>query len=227
MWPRAGHWGACWSRWSRPAIFRTFLEWPIGLVLAYLLAGTALLLPGTLGRARAARYLAAVNVIGGLACLLSALVWQAVRYHDDAVTRVRNFYGALTILEDDPNDPDLHSCYLVHANTTHGAQLVDSPDRNVPTTYYTEDSGVGQAVRYLQDEKPRMRVGVIGLGTGTMAAYARKGDDYQFYEINPAVPRLARTYFHYLGDCRGACTINMGDARLSLERQPPQPSTCW
>ncbi len=86
---------------------------------------------------------------------------------------------------------------------------------------------MGQALRYLQKQKPRMRVGVIGLGTGTLAAYARPGDDYQFYEINPEVPRLAvgNRYFSFVADARrrGATVeIVMGDARLSLERQPPQ-----
>ena len=63
-----------------------------------------------------------------------------------------------------------------------------------------------------------MRVGVVGLGVGTLAAYAREGDEYEFFEINPEVPRLARKYFTYLADCRGKCDIVLGDARLSLER---------
>jgi hypothetical protein len=65
------------------------------------------------------------------------------------------------------------------------------------------------------------RVGVIGLGTGTLAAYGRPGDEYRFYEIDPDVERLSREEFSYLPDSRASVTVVLGDARLSLEREPP------
>ena len=64
-----------------------------------------------------------------------------------------------------------------------------------------------------------LRVATVGLGVGTLATYARAGDQYRFYEINPDIPRLAQKYFTYLSDCRGECEIVMGDARLSLEQR--------
>ena len=68
-----------------------------------------------------------------------------------------------------------------------------------------------------------MRVGAVGLGVGTLATYARPGDLFRFYEINPEVLRMARQHFTYLADCRGTCEVVMGDARLSLEaEEPPQ-----
>ena len=88
-------------------------------------------------------------------------------------------------------------------------------------SYYTRDSGLGRALTELGMDKP-LHVGAIGLGSGTIAAYARPGDTFQFYEINPAVPGIAKGYFHYLETCGGECNIVLGDARLSLEREEPQ-----
>ena len=67
-----------------------------------------------------------------------------------------------------------------------------------------------------------LRVGAIGLGVGTLAAYAKPGDVFRFYEINPQVVDMAKRHFTYLADCRGKCEIKLGDARLSLEAEPPQ-----
>ena len=110
---------------------------------------------------------------------------------------------------------------LCHGRITHGLQFTDPEKSRWATTYYGEDSGVGQAILYFR-ELGAVRVGAVGLGVGTLASYAQPGDDYRFYEINPAVLRMAKTYFTYLRDCRGRCEVTMGDARLSLERQTPQ-----
>jgi spermidine synthase len=66
------------------------------------------------------------------------------------------------------------------------------------------------------------RVAVIGLGTGTLTSYARKGDYYRIYEINPIVVNIANNEFRYLKSCAGTCEIALGDARVSLEREKPQ-----
>ncbi len=80
---------------------------------------------------------------------------------------------------------------------------------------------MGRAIRYLQKSGP-VRLGAIGLGAGTIAAYAQPGDHFRFYEINPAVIGIARRRFTYLSDCRGEADVVLGDARLSLEAEPPQ-----
>jgi SAM-dependent methyltransferase len=90
-----------------------------------------------------------------------------------------------------------------------------------PTTYYGPNSGVGRAIRQDQESGP-VRVGVIGLGTGTLAAYGRAGDYFRFYEINPLVLRLAHTEFTFLKICKARLDVALGDARLSLEREPPE-----
>ncbi len=103
----------------------------------------------------------------------------------------------------------------------HGLQLTDPDKHRWPTAYYGHRSGIGLL---LQEEGrgPPRRVGVVGLGVGTLAAYARQGDYFRFYEINPAVIDLARQFFEYLPECRGAVDVIQGDARIELEREPPQ-----
>jgi SAM-dependent methyltransferase len=86
--------------------------------------------------------------------------------------------------------------------------------------YYRNESGVGRAIRSLPDG-PR-RVGVIGLGTGGLAAHNRPGDTYRFYDIDPGVVAVAQKYFSFLSDSPTKIEIVMGDARLSLEREAPQ-----
>jgi SAM-dependent methyltransferase len=94
--------------------------------------------------------------------------------------------------------------------------------RHLATTYYGPNTGVGIAIREKGKDRA-IRVGVIGLGTGTLASYGREGDYFRFYEINPLVLRLARTEFTYLNDCKAKLDVSMGDARLSLEKEPEEP----
>src|SRR5207248_4464004 len=93
--------------------------------------------------------------------------------------------------------------------------------RRIPTAYYQVTGGAGRALSVLQ-EKPNLKVGVVGLGGGTLAAYGRAGDTYRFYEIDPNVIRLAREHFTYLADCPATTDVILGDGRLSLEHEQPQ-----
>jgi SAM-dependent methyltransferase len=132
----------------------------------------------------------------------------------------RNFYGTLAVDEvDDNGHPERQ---LIHGAILHGAQYLDNERRRWPTTYYGGNGGAGMAVLAARHQGGQQRVGVIGLGAGTMAAYGRPGDYYRFYEINPLVIRLARSQFSYLADCPAIVEIAVGDARLSLEREQPQ-----
>lgn len=135
--------------------------------------------------------------------------------------RARNFYGAISVRQHWDSNMLNSDLTLMHGRITHGAQL--EQHRKVPTTYYDEKSGAGLALT----TNPRhaaggMRVGAIGLGVGTLAAYSRAGDVYRFYEINPAVIRLAQGaagYFTFLKDSPAQIEIASGDARLSLEAE--------
>jgi spermidine synthase len=118
-----------------------------------------------------------------------------------------------------PGEED-HLRRLVHGTIMHGEQYQHESRRRMLTTYYGETAGIGLAIKSKQDHP--VRVGVIGLGTGTIAAYGRAGDVFRFYEIDPHVLQIARRDFTYLGDSAAKIEVALGDARLSLEREAPQ-----
>jgi spermidine synthase len=156
----------------------------------------------------------------GLVALGVTLWMQARDTGSERVYRSRNFYGVLTVYEHEKNQPLSHYFLLQHGRITHGLQFADPVQATWPISYYGKDSGIGLAVDALP-AGPR-RIGVVGLGTGTMAAFGRAGDYLRFYEINPQVLAVATSWFSYLPKCLGNVEVAPGDARLSLEREPPQ-----
>jgi hypothetical protein len=178
-----------------------------------------------LGLALGAR--APVRALVGLACLgASAAVYMEYRsdIRDRAIDISRNFYGTMRVQATGPDtDPDAR-WRLLHGVIIHGEQYRDAVRRFKPTTYYGETSGVGRALLGLRELSPGQpqRVGLIGLGVGTLAAYGREGDHYRIYEINPEVIELARERFTYLPQSPAEIVTPLGDARLVLEREPPQ-----
>jgi hypothetical protein len=155
------------------------------------------------------------------AVTLGATLWmQARSTRSDRVYRSRNFYGVLTVYEHEKNLPLSHYFLLQHGRITHGLQFADPFQATWPISYYGKDSGIWLAVDALP--AGHRRIGVVGLGTGTMAAFGRPGDYLRFYEINPQVHAVATSWFTYLPKCPGAVEVAPGDARLSLEQEPPQ-----
>jgi len=133
----------------------------------------------------------------------------------------RNFFGVLMVVDTGtPGDRNSRRI-LSHSSTNHGAQYLQPDRRREPITYFHPDSGVGLAIRSLGSSNP-LRVGIIGLGAGIIAAYGRIGDVYRFYEINPLMVKIAKTDFTYLRDSQAEVEVILGDARLSLEREPQQ-----
>jgi SAM-dependent methyltransferase len=110
---------------------------------------------------------------------------------------------------------------LTHGTINHGEEFLDAGRLLQPTTYYGRNSGIGIAIQEAQG-RLGLRVGVIGLGTGTIATYGRPGDTYRFYDINPLVIDIARSQFRFVPESKAKVDIVLGDARLSLEREPPQ-----
>ncbi len=131
---------------------------------------------------------------------------------------VRNFYGALRVYDEASDGSWGTVRVLRHGTIDHGEQFLAPQHQRFATTYYSTNSGVGLAIQKLQTYGP-MNVGVIGLGSGTLATYARPIDHYTFYDINPLVPGIAQTQFHFLDGCMAPHEIVLGDARLSLERE--------
>jgi len=131
--------------------------------------------------------------------------------------RVRSYFGVYTVTH------DANVRQLAHGTTIHGTQLLGSVVRErTPTAYYVPQSGVGQAMLALPTlYGPSARVGVVGLGAGTLACYARPGQDWRFYEIDPAVARIAREQFTFLSRCLPGVRIEIGDARIRLQAERP------
>ncbi|SEJ91085.1 MULTISPECIES: fused MFS/spermidine synthase [unclassified Variovorax] len=154
------------------------------------------------------------------ACCTLFLLVQVGSDRAGARSLQRNFYGALLAYDTPATPPSDSVRELAHGSVKHGAQFLDPARRREPTTYYGETSGIGRAIA-AAPAGPR-RVGLIGLGTGTLATYGRSGDVYRIYEINPQVFALADEEFTFLRDSRARIERVLGDARLALEREPVQ-----
>jgi hypothetical protein len=148
-------------------------------------------------------------------------VWGIQEFFDATILSTRNFYGVLRVQESGIGTDDAHRS-LIHGTIMHGNQYLAPAFKHQPSTYYTPTSGIGRVLESLHPTKDPIKVGIIGLGTGTIASYGAKGDVYRFYDINPAVPGIAHSYFTYLDDSDAKVETVLGDARLNLEREAPQ-----
>lgn len=163
-----------------------------------------------------------LTLLAGWGLAIAVLVVCGVyvsEYKTSSKVMVRNFYGGLRVNQYDAGTEN-ESLVLVHGTVDHGMQFTAPERRREHVTYYGTESGVGLALNSLRHSS--IRVGVIGLGAGSLASYAEPGDVFRFYEINPLVEKIARSEFTYLPDCRGAVEVIMGDGRLSLENEPVQ-----
>ena len=160
-----------------------------------------------------------------VACVLVIAVFflaQASRNPKNSIVASRNFYGMLKVEKvHKPNESIAPMLELAHGRIAHGSQFIEPSMRHIPTAYYANNTGIGQL---MQSESGRLgrRVGIVGLGVGTLAAYGRTGDHFRMYEINPDVISIAKEYFTFLSDSLAEQTIVTGDARLSLEFESPQ-----
>ncbi len=193
-----------------PYLFAANFEFPLTLCLTSVLATVVVWRDGWPTRV----FWAAATV-----SLAVVLVYHVHEYEKHAILTVRNFYGSLRV---NAYHDWLKQPYraLYHGKIEHGAQFLSLPQSLQATTYYGPRSGVGIALSYFSDHPKR--VGVIGLGAGTLAAYGRTSDYFRFYEINPLIVSIARDSFTYLRDTPAKVEIAMGDARLSLASEGPQ-----
>jgi SAM-dependent methyltransferase/MFS family permease len=195
-----------------PLLFDAYYELGIGLVALGLLGALRFAPLGP-----APRYASLAALLAVAACAM----YEAVDYRKDVRFSARNFYGVLRVKEYGHPGEDRYLRRLVHGAIMHGEQYQSTRWHRFITSYYTEHSGIGAAIQSKQRGGP-IRVGVIGLGAGTIAAYGRKGDTYRFYDINPEVLSVAKSEFTFLSDCPAQVDVVVGDARLSLESEPPQ-----
>lgn len=199
-----------------PRAFLLYHELQLGLLACGVLCLLTLRREGPAalgtGRARLAVGMAAV----GLAVMAAESVWLTQQQLRETVYTRRNFFGLIRVR--DVQDPDgAEHRELGHGSTLHGLQLLGDDRGRFPTIYYGPISGVGLVLRALGNPAG-LRVGVIGMGAATVAAYGRANDRYDFYEIDPDMVDVARRYFTFLKDSRAECRVELGDGRLSLER---------
>jgi hypothetical protein len=222
---------------TAPRVFNTFFEWELSMFLATIGVLT-LILHALVNRAVAddrstagqKSALVARLVLVVLLLPTSLVLLDLVEYLHSPKRGIqfqnRNFFGTFTVRERNPDDPRMNNYVLLHGMTVHGGQFTAPDRRGMPTTYYSTPSGIGRALNYYRSNPPNnaLRIGSIGLGTGTLAAFAADGDAIRFYEIDPDMAELATSgrWFTYVRDCqaRGAeCEIKIGDARLLLENE--------
>ncbi|REK11896.1 MAG: hypothetical protein DWQ37_12800 [Planctomycetota bacterium] len=203
-----------------PLVFNGYWEYPLGLVATIGLAFLA-----TLKHSEKKIIIprSAWVVAGGVVLLVSlsvGLVLGRTAQIESTLAASRNFYGVLRVHRNSGYDRLEPRDRLLNGTIEHGTQFLDDDKRDWPTTYYGHDSGVGLAIEHhpRAAEGP-LRIGVIGLGCGTLAAYGREGDTIRFYEINPEVIRISDEYFTYRKDSPAEIDVALGDARITLENE--------
>jgi hypothetical protein len=195
-----------------PAVMNVDFDLEIGMVACALLVLWRI----RHGR-RALVILSAVTAVLVLAA--AGLVVQ--QFYDGTVLARRNFYGTLRVYDWDQEGAG-RARSLANGVITHGTQYLAPALSHRPTEYYGDASGIGHVMAALQKDPAPHRIGVIGLGAGTLAAYGRAGDVMRFYEINPQVIDIAQHQFSFLRESLARIEVALGDARLSLAAESPQ-----
>ncbi|MCA8919763.1 MAG: fused MFS/spermidine synthase [Planctomycetes bacterium] len=204
-----------------PVVFTTYLELPAGMLATGLLVLIALsrdpksLMHG--GKLRWAWVLVLLCALG----LTGTLSFGVIKSQKDTIESSRNFYGTFRVKEPPEGSDQPWIRTLMSGSTVHGMQYMDGGRQALPTSYYGLNSGIGLTLTSFPHDRP-LRIGVIGLGTGTLAAYGKRGDYMRFYEINEHVHELATEYFLYLENTQADVDVVIGDARLILEKEEPQ-----
>jgi SAM-dependent methyltransferase len=192
-----------------PQVFPFVWEYPLALMVVAFAAHRHHFASSRKGRAL---WLGLLIYLG----LTFALHWQALK--EGSVAMARNFYAALRVAPLTTQGGEKYLA-LCHGVVAHGKQFLDPAKRAQGTSYYSPSSGGALAMRFGHGPK---KVGIVGLGAGTLAVYGRPGGEVRFYEIDPQVEELARKHFTFLSLSRSKVPVVLGDARLMLEAEAPQ-----
>jgi len=205
-----------------PFVFDGFWELHLGLLATTLLLGWSIVRDGNAFPTISRRLSFGVFWLTGIVALGYYLNAHVIHQLGGSIANTRGFYGVLHVY-DENTDSREHSRSLYHGRIRHGSQWLSERDRHRPSTYFGTYSGGGFAInrhpRRRTSPVQNMKVGIVGLGIGTIAAYGKPNDDYRFYEINPQVEELARSHFSYLEDGTAHTRVVIGDARISLTRE--------
>jgi len=195
-----------------PRIFSGIYELPFALCITAVLA---LLLTWNSGA-----WTSRLLWVGVLACMVAACVANVRAYRENALSLRRSFYGSLRVVQSPRAGPE-QTRTLFHGTIQHGAEYLAAKRQRLPITYYGSESGIGILLREFFPAPKR--VAIVGLGTGTIAAYGKAGDTFRFYEINQQVIDIAGSLFFYTRETPARVETVEGDARLSLEQDTTLP----
>lgn len=204
-----------------PVIFPLYFEFHISLFACCALTLAAVVVDSQLSEQKRRQPLSWLLATGILIWLGVNLGSHAFQTATDKAHISRNFYGVLRVEDHSLENPELAKRLLRHGVIDHGFQFLSPEKRHFATAYYGNDSGVGLTLTSFQREHGR-RIGVVGLGIGTLLTYGKANDYFRIYDIDPAVVEVAQTHFTYLKDTAAHYDIVVADARLALEREAPQ-----
>lgn len=199
-----------------PYCFNSNYDYSIGLVLTSVVVAFVVI-----SKHAAANYKKWMWMVAALLVLAVATIRISDHMDElsDARLLVRDFYGSQGVY-DVGTGTDARRV-LMHGQIIHGKQYLTPAKAGLPLTYYSYGSGVGRTLLSKSKDGP-MRVGLVGLGAGTLATYGRTGDVYRIYEIDPLVVEIAHKQFSYLSNSAAQTDILLGDARLTLNNQQSQ-----
>jgi SAM-dependent methyltransferase len=200
-----------------PHWFNENYELSIGILLAGIVV--ALVFLAEIKFKNNLRKMISIGSVAGLLLIISSI--RINDHHEElsgSELSVRNFYGTLKVYLDEKGAYRT----MQHGQISHGTQNTTPSKVLEPTTYYIPESGVGKAILIKKATSKSIKVGVVGLGVGTLAGYGRSEDTFRFYEINPQVIEVANQKFSFLSKSPAKIDIVLGDARLQLENESSQ-----
>jgi len=191
-----------------PVVFEQFYEYPLVFSLIFVAVATSVAKEKSINVSSIISYLFAGVLLVGV-WYLDAL------YHQTSIYKARNFYGVLSVKDVPVGERTERR--LIDGTTSHGSQFLSEQGAPTPLSYYRKNTGVAIGLETLSQDK-NIKVGLVGMGAGTLAAYGKLGDEYHFFELNPAVERAANEYFNYLNTSLAKTNVVLGDGRVSLQR---------
>lgn len=207
-----------------PVLFSGYWEFHASILAVIFILGACAFFDPKLRARRFQKVVVAGMTVVSIGVTGALLGKHIVEQQDATILTHRNFFGILRVTEyRDETNEQLRA--LHHGRIGHGDQYLASELKRLPITYYGPESGAGVAITSQRDFKglngssEPMTIGVIGLGTGTVAAYGKSGDRILFYEINPAVKQIAYDYFTFLQASPAYTDVALGDGRIQLERE--------
>lgn len=198
-----------------PMLFPHYYELHIGLLACY---GLLIAILGITGRQNP------IFWTGSAAVMVVLVLGLGFHIHQLSASQLaisRNFYGVLRVVDRDTDQAELARRVLRHGAIDHGFQFLDPSKQNLATAYYRSQTGVGLVMTHFPRHDQR-RIGVVGLGVGTLLSYGRPNDYFRLYDINPEVVSLAQQRFGFLQSSKSRFDIVVADARLALEHDPNQ-----